>query len=178
MSYQKSGAYLAGLLSVLFMGVGCVNFNVSVDTTTTTPDLAKPIISTTTPPAPNQDTIDLSPTDVKVVSLGILQLESFPVQVTAYIKGYVAKCVKLGEPKVSKQGNRFLISLDYAVLGTVCKAKNASVSFEKSVKLDAYGLKKGTYSVEVGDMKKEFTLNQDNIQLIDDMDELIKKNGR
>jgi hypothetical protein len=144
------------------MGVGCVNFDVSVNTTTTTPDVIQPII-TSTIPVETTTTPVVSPTDVKIVSIGILQLESFPVQIKTYIKGYVARCAKIGEPKVVRQGNKFLIDLDVAVLGTVCKEKNASISFNKSVSLDVYGLKRGTYIVEVGDMKKEFTLMADNI---------------
>ena len=151
MVYPKSLVYFVSLLTFILIGAGCKN-NIPPEVATTTP---KEPVSTST--------VQLSPNEVKVSSVEIMELESFPVQVVASVQGYVAKCVKLGEPKVNLKGNRFLVDLNVAVLGTVCKEKNASVSFQNSVKLDVYGLKKGTYTVEVGDVKKEFVLTQDNI---------------
>jgi inhibitor of cysteine peptidase len=142
MSLKKGSIYLNLLLTFILMGAGC-NTNVSNVTITSTPP-------------------ELGPTEVMIDSVEIRELESFPVQIVADVKGYVAKCAKIGEPMVKKDGNTFKINFD-VVLGTVCAQKNASISFDKSVNLEVYGLKKGTYIVDVQGNKKEFTLSMDNI---------------
>lgn len=102
--------------------------------------------------------------DLQITSVDVLMLESFPVQVMVNIEGNVNKCVKLNEPKTTKDGNTFKIQVTITELDTDIRcAPTSVVSFNKSINLDVAELKKGTYTVDVNGIKKTFTLDIDNI---------------
>lgn len=98
-----------------------------------------------------------------VESTEILVLESFPVQIHVVAKGYLPDgCTEIDSSVAKRDGNTFTVTI------TTKRPKDmmctqAIVAYEKVVPLDVYGLKAGTYDVNVSTVTDSFELSSDNI---------------
>ena len=98
-----------------------------------------------------------------VESTEILVLESFPVQIHVIAKGYLPDgCTEIDRVEEERNGNTFTVTI------TTKRPKDmmctqAIVPYEKVVPLDVYGLKAGTYNVNVNSVTDSFELSTDNI---------------
>ncbi len=98
-----------------------------------------------------------------VESTEILLLESFPVQIHVVAKGYLPDgCTEIDRVEKERDGNTFTVTI------TTKRPKDmmctqAIVPYEKVVPLDVYGLKAGTYDVNVNTATDSFELSTDNI---------------
>jgi putative hemolysin len=89
-------------------------------------------------------------------------MESFPVQVSATVRGNLADgCVVLDAIEAKREGDTFTLAFETHSEGDVCT--QALVPFEESVSLDVAGLSAGTYTVVAGDVSETFTLDVDNV---------------
>jgi len=98
-----------------------------------------------------------------IESLDVLFLESFPLQATVRITGYLPdSCSVVDHSEVTQTGNNFEITIfTKREKQAVCAA--VLTPFEKDVPLDVYGLLAGTYRVMVLDKIVEFVFEQDNV---------------
>jgi len=93
----------------------------------------------------------------------ILVLESFPVQIYVVAKGYLPDgCTNIDVVEAKRDGNTFTVII------TTKRPKDmmctqAIVPYETVAPLDVYGLKAGTYYVNVNNMTDSFELSSDNI---------------
>ena len=98
-----------------------------------------------------------------VESTEIMVLESFPVQIHVIAKGYLPDgCTEIDRAEAKRDGNTFTVTI------TTKRPKDmmctqAIVPYEKRVPLDVYGLKAGTYDVNVNTVTDSFELSSDNI---------------
>jgi len=98
-----------------------------------------------------------------VESTEILVLESFPVQIHVIATGYLPDgCTEIDKVEEERDGNTFTVTI------TTKRPKDmmctqAIVPYEKVVPLDVYGLKAGTYNVNVNSVRDSFELSTDNI---------------
>ncbi len=98
-----------------------------------------------------------------VESTEIMVLESFPVQIHVIAKGYLPDgCTEIDRAEAKRDGNTFTVTI------TTKRPKDmmctqAIVPYEKVVPLDVYGLKAGTYDVNVNSVIDSFELSTDNI---------------
>ncbi len=98
-----------------------------------------------------------------VESTEIMVLESFPVQIHVVVKGYLPDgCTEIDRAEAKRDGNTFTVTI------TTKRPKDmmctqAIVPYEKVVSLDVYGLKAGTYDVNVNSVADSFELSSDNI---------------
>jgi len=92
-------------------------------------------------------------------------MESFPVQVSAVVNGYVSDgCTEIDEDNIAvgREDTVFDISL------TTIRPKDAVCTeaielFEVTIPLDVYGLDKGVYTVNVNGVNATFELSMDNV---------------
>lgn len=103
-----------------------------------------------------------------VEDIDILILESFPVQVTVAVKGYLADgCTQIDAKSPSQEFNQahksFMIVLKtQRPEEAICT--QALVPFTKNIKLEnVVGLLAGTYTVSVNGVSETFTLEMDNV---------------
>lgn len=98
-----------------------------------------------------------------VESIEIMALETFPVQIKVNARGYLPDgCTKIGEITNEKKENTFLVSIrTVRPAEAFCTA--AIVPFQEVIPLDVYGLKAGTYTVDVNGVNGTFRLEADNI---------------
>lgn len=97
-----------------------------------------------------------------VVSVDILVLESFPVQIHVLIEGYLpTPCYKITSIAKYREGNNFFVTIMMKDSRLVCIQKIEP--FQEVVALDVYGLSAGTYYVDVNGIGNTFTLYVDNI---------------
>jgi len=98
-----------------------------------------------------------------VESTEILVLESFPVQIHVIAKGYLPDgCTEIDRVEEERDENTFTVTI------TTKRPKDmmctqAIVPYEEKVPLDVYGLKAGTYNVNVNTVTDSFELSTDNI---------------
>jgi len=98
-----------------------------------------------------------------VQSTEILVFESFPVQIHVLAKGYLPDgCTGIDRVEAKRDGNNFTVTI------TTKRPKDmmctqAIVPYEEKVPLDVYGLKAGTYDVNVNTVTDSFELTTDNI---------------
>lgn len=98
-----------------------------------------------------------------VESTEIMVLESFPVQIHVIAKGYLPDgCTKIDRAEAKRDGNIFTVTI------TTKRPKDmmctqAIVPYEKVVPLNVYGLKAGTYDVNINSVTDSFELSSDNI---------------
>jgi hypothetical protein len=98
-----------------------------------------------------------------VESIDLLMLESFPVQVTAVVRGQLPDaCSQIDNVEQTREGNTFQLVFS---IERRPDARCALVltPFEHSLSLDVAGLKAGTYTVTAGGVSATFTLAIDNI---------------
>jgi inhibitor of cysteine peptidase len=97
-----------------------------------------------------------------VEDIEIVMLESFPVQVRVFAKGYLAdSCTKMGAIKQERQGNSFKVTIT-TMRPTNLACADVISPFEETIPLDVAGLKAGTYTVDVNGVTDTFTLSVDN----------------
>lgn len=95
----------------------------------------------------------------RVESVEILQLESFPVQVLAYLRGALPdSCTTLGEARQSREGRRILVTLETRRPADRFCAQRI-VPFEHRLALEVRGLPDGRYEVEVNGVRTHFRLD-------------------
>lgn len=100
-----------------------------------------------------------TPVFVDEVILSIM--ESFPIQVSATVRGNLANgCVVLDEIKTPRDNDTFTLEFETHSEGEACT--QALVPFKETVDLDVAGLPAGTYTVVAGDVSETFTLDVDN----------------
>lgn len=124
------------------------------------------VATPTTAEPPQEPTPDMPSTKVgraNVESIEIVMRESFPVQISANIKGTVSDACTKAEPVTQQRdGNTFQISIGATrEVGAMCA--QVITPFETSVAIDAVGLKAGTYTVEANGTSTTFDLPVDNI---------------
>ncbi len=97
-----------------------------------------------------------------VENIEILILESFPVQIYVIAKGYLPDgCTEIGDITKRMDGNTFTVTVE-TIRPADMMCTQAIVPYEKSIPLDVYGLKAGTYSVVVNSVRGSFELTMDN----------------
>ncbi|MBP8001188.1 MAG: hypothetical protein KA314_01475 [Chloroflexi bacterium] len=98
-----------------------------------------------------------------VHSVDLLLLESFPLQMTASVKGDLPDgCTTIGAITQTRTEN--IITLNVATTrpaDMVCT--QALVPFTQNIGVDIYGLPAGDYTVQVNGVVAAFTLTMDNI---------------
>ena len=98
-----------------------------------------------------------------VENIEILTLESFPVQIHVIAKGYLPDgCTEIGDITKVRDGNTFTVTVE-TIRPADMMCTQAIVPYEKSIPLDVYGLKAGTYSVVVNSVSGSFELSMDNL---------------
>ena len=104
-------------------------------------------------------------------SVGIVILESFPVQVHVNVSGYLGDgCTTLGEITTTQEGSTFFLKIiTHRPMGAICTQQ--LVGFEETVALDVEGLPAGTYTVDVNGVTNTFTLDIDNVPQLPGTDE-------
>lgn len=102
--------------------------------------------------------------EAEVDSVKLLMLESFPVQITAIVRGTLPdNCTHIGEITQARTGSAFTVKISTVRPKEMLCTLVAMVPYEQSVALDVYGLPKGVYSVDVNGYQATFELQSDNI---------------
>jgi len=100
-----------------------------------------------------------------VDNIQILVMESFPVQVSVQVSGFLPDgCTVIDEANITtaKTGNTFNVNIPTKrPKDAMCT--QALVPFEIGVPLDVYGLEKGNYTVDVNGVQDSFELQTDNV---------------
>lgn len=98
----------------------------------------------------------------RVESMSINIMESFPVQVSVTMSGYLPDgCTKIYEITAPREEQTFTIDIvTRKPVDVACTM--ALVPFEETISLDVEGLAAGEYTVQYGDLIETFTLEQDN----------------
>lgn len=98
----------------------------------------------------------------KVESMSINVMESFPVQVSVTMSGYLPDgCTKIYEITAPREEQKFTIDIvTRKPVDVACTM--ALVPFEETISLDVEGLSAGEYTVQYGNLIETFTLEQDN----------------
>jgi len=108
------------------------------------------------------DVIPSSSQIAQVDNIRVLILESFPVQVQVVAQGFLRDgCEKIKQASSSQNGNTFMVEITTHSVVEACTM--AIVPFEEVVSLDVYGLKAGTYTVNVNGVTDKFELSVDNM---------------
>jgi inhibitor of cysteine peptidase len=101
--------------------------------------------------------------DAVVENLSVMIMESYPVQVSVQLSGYLPDgCTTIKEVRSSKDGDTFTISIVTQRPGGDVACTMAIVPFEENVPLEVEGLPAGEYTVRVGELSETFTLEMDN----------------
>lgn len=117
--------------------------------------------STPLPEEPPQDDNITSKANIESVEVALL--ESFPVQVQVIAKGYLEdSCTEIAEIQKQQIDNTFEITITTKKPADAICAQVIKL-FEENISLEAEGLKKGTYTVNVNGKTEEFTLETDNV---------------
>jgi inhibitor of cysteine peptidase len=178
------GRLLALLIMLALFTASCSNSGGSIpaspvpvqtDVPAPTGELAPPDIPVANTPALTDmpvpaDTPAATMEDKKIIygkarvdSIEILILESFPVQINVVARGSLPDgCTEIGEVVRNRSGNEFTVKIT-TVRPTDAICTQALVPFEEIVSLDVYGLKAGTYTVEVNGVTDKFKLDIDNM---------------
>lgn len=118
----------------------------------------------TTKPVPTEPSRgDLLIDAATVESIQINVMESFPVQVSVTVGGYLGDgCTGLGDITTEREGDTFFITITTErPADAICTQQ--LVGFEETVSLDVAGLEAGTYTVDVNGVTDTFTLAVDNM---------------
>ncbi len=139
---------------------------ISDDPATATPDLDAPVSSddpTATPdPVETIDPKNIITGEATVESIGIMILESFPVQVHVNVSGYLGDgCTTLGDIETTQEGDTFFVKITTQRPADMMCTQQL-VGFEENIALDVEGLPAGTYTVDVNGVTGTFTLDMDN----------------
>ncbi len=98
-----------------------------------------------------------------IEEMGLLMLESFPVQVNVHVTGWLGDgCTTLDQVAQARTGNIFTVRITTArPTDLICTQQ--LVGFEKTIALEVAGLPAGTYTVDVNGVTDTFTLAVDNV---------------
>jgi len=97
-----------------------------------------------------------------VDSVGIVTLESFPVQVMIVAKGVLPdSCTEIGNITQRREGNTLLVTIETLRDPDLICAQ-VTVPFQESLSLDVAGMPAGTYVVDVNGVRDSFVLAVDN----------------
>jgi inhibitor of cysteine peptidase len=171
---------LSALLMALLILSGCAGAGAG-DATSEPEITAEPTTEATTDPNEpvSSDDPTTEPTEpviagdqvegvAPVERVDVLIMESFPVQVSASVAGYLPDgCTTLAEPRVSFDGaNTFTVVLP-TTRPADAMCTEAIVDFDTSIPLPVEGLPKGIYTVDVNGVTATFELAVDNTAGID-----------
>jgi inhibitor of cysteine peptidase len=120
-------------------------------------------------PEPTPTPIEVTPGNeviqgqATVESVELRILESFPVQVHAVVRGFLADgCTTLDEVIQQLEGNTFYVTIT-TVRPADAVCTEALVPFEQIVPLAVEGLPAGTYTVDANGVTATFSLDVDNV---------------
>ena len=138
----------------------------TTETPTETPDMDESVSSddpTATPSEGKPDTAEnIIIGDAMVESIDVMILESFPVQVSVHVTGYLGDgCTTLGDITTTQEGETFSVHISTQRPADMMCTQQL-VGFEENVMLDVAGLPAGTYMVDVNGVINTFTLDMDN----------------
>jgi hypothetical protein len=100
--------------------------------------------------------------EAQIESIEVLIMESFPVQVSVHVTGYLGDgCTTMGDIETIQEGNTFFVTIPIErPADAVCTQQ--LVGFEENIALDVEGLPADTYTVDVNGTTQTFTLGVDN----------------
>ena len=102
-------------------------------------------------------------TDAVLEKLDVNVMESFPIQVSVILQGYLRDgCTKIHEVISERDEQTFEIKIVTKRPGGDMMCTMAIVPFEETISLDVKGLPTGEYLVRCADLSENFTLAQDN----------------
>ena len=138
----------------------------TAETPTETPDMDAPVSSddpTTTPSEGKPDAAEnITIGDAMVEAIDVMIMESFPVQVSVHVTGYLGDgCTTLGDITTKQDGETFSVHI-YTERPTDMMCTQQLVGFEENVTLDVAGLPAGIYTVDVNGTTSSFALDMDN----------------
>ncbi|MEK7524259.1 MAG: hypothetical protein AAB588_04500 [Patescibacteria group bacterium] len=98
----------------------------------------------------------------KVDTVEVTLSESTPLQVRAILKGnFPDSCTQVGKVQQTYGGKLFTVTVTTErPSGAYCN--QVLTPFAENIQLEAHGLSKGTYQVDVNGAKATFTLEKDN----------------
>ncbi|MFU8827581.1 MAG: hypothetical protein ACNA70_08850 [Brevefilum sp.] len=98
-----------------------------------------------------------------VESLSVLVMESYPVQVSVNLSGYLPDgCTTIREVRADRDGNTFTVTIHTQRPSGDVACTMALVPFDETLSLDVAGLGAGEYTVRHGALSQTFTLDADN----------------
>lgn len=101
--------------------------------------------------------------DAVVQSMSVAMMESYPVQVSVGLSGYLPDgCTTIREILATRDGDTFIIQIVTQRLSGDIVCTMAIVPFNKNVALAVEGLPAGEYTVRYGQLSETFTLEVDN----------------
>ncbi|MFN2303211.1 MAG: hypothetical protein ACK2TV_05695 [Anaerolineales bacterium] len=101
--------------------------------------------------------------DATLESISVNIMESFPVQISVSLQGYLPDgCTELNRITSSRDGQVFTIVVETKRPTGEVACTMAIVPFERTVNLDVRGLSAGDYTVNAGELSETFTLDMDN----------------
>lgn len=100
--------------------------------------------------------------EAMVEEIGVALLESFPVQVTVTVRGYLPDgCTTIGRSEQFVDGYTISVTL-YTVRPAEAMCTQALVPYEETIALNVLGLPAGDYTVDVNGVQDGFSLPVDN----------------
>ncbi len=102
-------------------------------------------------------------TPATVEAIEILQVDTFPVEVSVIASGHFPdECTNIDQIRQDRRGGTFVVAIDSVQYGgSVCPENR--IPFEESIELDLIGLPAGIYVVDVNGLQGTFKLQRDNI---------------
>ena len=101
--------------------------------------------------------------DAVLESMTLNIMESFPIQVSASLVGYLPNgCIKIDQINILREEQIFTVRIITKRPTGDISCTMAIVPFEETVALEVEGLPAGEYSVQCGEISDTFTLDQDN----------------
>lgn len=113
-------------------------------------------------PGPASDKYEYG-SDAVLESMSLNIMESFPIQVSVSLSGYLPNgCIKLEQINVLHDEDAFYIKIITKNPSSDVSCTTAIVPFEETVTLDVRGLPAGEYTVQCNEFSEVFTFDQDN----------------
>ena len=113
-------------------------------------------------PDPASDKVEYG-SDAVIESMGLNIMESFPIQISVSLSGYLPNgCIKIEQISVLRDEEIFYIKIITKNPSSDVSCTTAIVPFVETVTLDVRGLPAGEYTVQSGEFSEVFTFDQDN----------------
>lgn len=123
---------------------------------------SEPISSDSAKSQPTKDENFVHLGDLNIESAQILVAESFPVQVSAQIKGtFPDACTGVGNIEQEREGETIFVRVG-SVRPKDALCAQVITPFDYSVSIDVLNLPKGQYTIDVNGIKSKLILNEDN----------------